>query len=152
MEPERVSGSCWPRGLFVNFFVCLFIFLRNLSSLCGRFVAFARPFCRFCCQLSLNRRHSAAVLRHRWFCLFCSWAPPGCLWLLRWSPEGVPPPTYGSQKLLMVFFSYCKRNKTGWPPQWSQKGFLAPAGCSWLSGLFLAGLGCCGLHWGCYRY
>ena len=60
----------------------------------GRIGAFAISF-------PLNRRHSAAVLRHRWFCLFCSWAPPGCPWLPRWPPEGVPP-TFGVFFVLVV--------------------------------------------------
>ena len=99
-----------------------------------------RPFRSLIGSFPPDRRHSAAVLS----VLGSSWLP-----LVAQMASRRGPPTYGSQKLLMVFFSYCKRNKTGRPPKWSQKGILAlmaaPVLCGVLgwSGLLWAALGLC---------
>ena len=116
--------SAAVRRLCSAVFLSLLLAFLKSTSLCGRLVAF---FLRLCY-------------------LFCFWCPPGCLWLPRWLPEGAPP-TFGSQKLLMVLFSYCKRNKPGRPPKWSQKGILvllAAPGSLRCSGLVWAAVGCIG--------
>ena len=154
VAPDRVSlGPAAASSVKLRHFVRLFgvispFFQKSVATL-RPFVVFARVFSCFCGQPALNRHHSAAVwlliflrlLGLFWFC-----CPPGCLWVPRWLPEGAPP-TFGSQKLLMVLFSYCKRNKPGRPPKWSQKGILvllAAPGSLRCSGLVWVVVGCIG--------